>query len=50
MLTIKGVLFCSGQFDSAPGFLGEDLGFVHISMNTQISINKPLEQSAASKM
>lgn len=50
LLTTQGLLFCSGQFDSAPGFLGEDLGFVDISMNTQITINKPLEQSAASKM
>lgn len=44
LLNTKGLLFCSGQFDSAPGFLGEDLGFVDISMNTQIVINKPLEQ------
>ena len=41
LITSKGTLFCSGQFDSAPGFLGEDLGFVDISMNTQITINKP---------
>lgn len=41
LLNTKGELFCSGQFDSAPGFLGEDLGFIDISMSTQVSINKP---------
>lgn len=40
LLTKSGRLFCSGQFDSAPGFLGADFGFVDISMNTQITIDK----------
>lgn len=43
LLNLKGNLFCSGQFDSAPGFLGEDLGFVEISLSGQVSVNKPEE-------
>ena len=43
LLTKSGRLFCTGQFDSAPGFLGADFGFVDFSMNTQITINSPLD-------
>ena len=42
LLTKSGRLFCTGHFDSAPGFLGADLGFIDISMNAQITINPPL--------
>ena len=40
LLTKSGRLFCTGQFDSAPGFLGADFGFVEFSMNTRIQINE----------
>jgi len=40
LLTKSGKLFCGGQYDSAPGFLGADFGFVDFSMNTRIQLDE----------
>lgn len=40
LLTKSGKLFCAGQFESAPGFLGADFGFVDFSMNTRIQLDE----------
>jgi len=40
LLTNSGKLFCGGQYDSAPGFLGADFGFVDFSMNTRIQLDE----------
>jgi hypothetical protein len=34
----SGKLICEDQFDSAPGFLGGDLGFIDFSLNTRVEI------------
>jgi hypothetical protein len=34
----NGKLFCEDQFDSAPGFLGSDLGFIDFSLNTRVEV------------
>jgi hypothetical protein len=35
----SGKLYCDEQFESVPGFLGADLGFLNFSMNSRLEIN-----------
>jgi hypothetical protein len=34
----SGKLYCDEQFESAPGFLGSELGFLNFSMNSRLEI------------
>ncbi len=43
LLTKNGQLFCASQFDSAPGFLGSDVGFVDFSLNSSVQVNDSIQ-------
>lgn len=38
LISKSGKINCDEQFESAPGFLGPDLGFINLSMNSRLEI------------
>jgi hypothetical protein len=40
LLNKYGKIFCIDYFDSAPGYLGSDLGFINFSMNSRLDLQK----------
>jgi hypothetical protein len=39
LINVKGKVYCEEQFESVPGFLGPELGFINFSLNSRLEIN-----------